>query len=338
MQLLEELKNHSRSRLVLTGFFVFLFLGALLFALALKPVLAKDGQKILFKVSSGDGFRDVADALEKYGLIRSDIATKAYLLFSGAAFHLQPGMYLLNKNLSAQEITRIIRDGQEEVRVVIPEGYSIYDIDDTLAENYVLAPGALIAWAKEQKLTATRGEPAESIEGRLFPDTYNFFLNSTTSDVAGKMLANFTAKAESLLPKGDAEAKKALIIASILEKEVPDFKDRQMVAGIILKRLKVGMPVQVDATICYLKRMEGEKSCYPLNPLDFKADSPYNTYLYRGLPPSPIGNPGTSAIQAAITPIQSNYWFYLSDPATGKTIFSETLDKHASNRQQYLKK
>jgi UPF0755 protein len=127
-----------------------------------------------------------------------------------------------------------------------------------------------------------------------------------------------------------------LILASLLEREVSDFKDRQIVAGILLKRLGVGMPLQVDATICYIKKSEGQEDCYPLQPADFKKDSPYNTYVNRGLPAGPIGNPGRAAIEAAMSPQKSAYWYYLSDPETGKTIFSETLDTHAANRVKYL--
>lgn len=329
MQLLEELKTHPRSRLILGAFIGFLILAGLWFALALKPVSAGNVPKTIFKIIQGQGFREVVDGLEEGGLIRSGLVAKAYFLFSGSAFHLQPGMYLLSGNLSVPEIAQIMSAGQEEVKVVIPEGYSLYEIDETLAENYVLKPGELTAWAKAQSFP---------VEGRLFPDTYNFFLNSTTSDVAQKMFANFDSKAIPLLPKDTTQARKIIILASLLEKEVPDYKDQQIVAGIILKRLKAGMAIQVDATICYFKRSQGISNCYPLGPVDFKTDSPYNTYLYKGLPPTPIGNPGVSSIKAALTPIASNYWFYLSDPATGKTMFSETLDKQSSNRVQYLKK
>ena len=106
------------------------------------------------------------------------------------------------------------------------------------------------------------------------------------------------------------------------------------------------MPLDVDATVCYAKLLENQASrpaasqvaqaCYPLTALDFKIDSPYNTYLYRGLPPGPIGNPGVSAIMAAIHPVVSPYWYYLSDPKTGKTIFAKTLDEQTQNRVKYL--
>jgi UPF0755 protein len=129
------------------------------------------------------------------------------------------------------------------------------------------------------------------------------------------------------------------VLASLVEREVPLAEDQRRVAGILEKRLAVGMPLQVDATICHIKKIRAGSSvgCYPLSPLDFAVDSPYNTYLHMGLPPQPIGNPGIQAIMAVLDPLPSRYWYYLSDPATGKTVWSETLDEQEANRVKYLK-
>ncbi len=327
MQFGEDLKIKLRVRLVLLCFLGLILGFAVWFAAALKPVLA---EKKFFTVSGGDGFRDVAEKLEAGGFVSSDLAAKMFFLISGSAFHLQPGSYVLDPGDGVPRISAILRNGEKQtVKIVIPEGSSTYDIDEILAKNFVIAKGEFIAWAETQ---------SNPIEGYLFPDTYDFFLESSPEEVVGRMRANFNLKAKPILDKDPKQATRNLILASLLEREVPDFKDRQVVAGILLKRIKVGMPLQVDATICYLKEMAGEESCYPLLSADLKADSSYNTYLNRGLPPGPIGNPGTESIKAAMSPIASGYWFYLSDPATGKTIFSETLDTHASNRVKYLKK
>ena len=129
------------------------------------------------------------------------------------------------------------------------------------------------------------------------------------------------------------------LVKAVVEKEVPNMEDRRIVAGIIYRRLAIGMPLQIDATICYIKEVANKTStCYPLSDFDFKVDSPYNTYLYRGVPAGAISNPGISAIEAVINPVKTSYLFYLSDPVTKKTIFSETLDRHAQNRVKYLNK
>jgi UPF0755 protein len=174
------------------------------------------------------------------------------------------------------------------------------------------------------------------LEGHLFPDTYQFYTNDTVTDVVREMTSDFNAKAGPLLA---AAPTSTLIIASIVQKEVPDQQDQELVAGIVLKRLADGMPLDIDATVCYAKLLQSPSSTAQtcsLSVLDFKIDSPYNTYLNKGLPPGPIGNPGTSAITAALHPQGSPYLYYLSDPATGKTIFAKTLDEQNQNRVKYL--
>lgn len=295
----------------------------------LSAILPFPGEQKVFTLESGMGFRDVAEKLKSENLVKSALATKFYMFVSGSAFGLQPGVYLLSSSLGVTDIVAILNKGDKQTKTVtLPEGSSIYDIDNILSENYVLPTGEFIKYGEENNL-----------EGKLFPDTYEFFVNSTPEEVAKKMKENFETKAGKFLDlnkKGDSEK---LIIASLIEKEVPDPNDRKIVAGIIYKRLSIGMPLQIDATICYIKEMNTNTSaCYPLSDFDFKVDSPYNTYLYRGLPAGAISNPGITAIEAVMNPVKTNYLFYLSDPVTKKTIFSETLDRHAQNRVKYLNK
>jgi len=138
--------------------------------------------------------------------------------------------------------------------------------------------------------------------------------------------------------KKNNDVLRLITIASYLEKEVPDSEDRKIVAGIIEKRIKTGMPIQIDATVLYNKCFGRFVGCALLKNSDFKIDSPYNTYLRRGLTPTPISNPGLDAIQAAVKKKESAYWYYISDPKTKKTIFAENLDKHNANRVKYLLK
>ena len=125
----------------------------------------------------------------------------------------------------------------------------------------------------------------------------------------------------------------------MIQKEVASSTDEAIVTGILEKRLAAGMPLDIDATICYIKQQQNPtstKGCYPLAANDYKIDSPYNTYLHKGLPPTPIGNPGADALQAALHPQSSTYWYYLSDPKTGKTIYAATLAQQQANQRKYL--
>lgn len=300
----------------LAGIFYFILI------LALRPASA-DSEPLEFKVFAGDGFSEIAERLKEKEIIRSAFAFRIFAFISGAALRLKPGDYLLSSASSTSEIISELVAGQRrEVEVRIPDGASVYLIDKILSDAGVLPEGKFLEYVLSLP---------EIAEGKLFPDTYRFFQGSSPEEVFRKMNDNFRQRG---LPEDDI-----LILASLLEKEVPDSNERRIVAGILKKRLAAGIPLQVDATICYLKqRLSGRYvPCYPLSEADFKIDSPYNTYLVRGLPPGPIGSPGLDAIQAAMEPVDSPYWFYLSDPETNKTIFAKTFEEHATNRVKYLK-
>lgn len=201
--------------------------------------------------------------------------------------------------------------------VTIPEGATVGEINELLKQKGVL----------------TEDLP-ESLEGYLFPDTYEFFVPSSPETVEARFAENFDRKVRVAVPPGIAEPdlREILIKASLVEKEVPDPSERRMVAGIMLKRLMANIPLQMDASLCYRRG----PSCLPKT---YKqVDSPFNTYLYRGLPPSPIANPGLDAVRAVLNPAPSPYWYYLSDPETQKTVFAKTLDEHNVNVVKYLSK
>ena len=307
---------------------IILFLGYFFFSL--KAVgLNKQADQVVFQINQGDGFKVIAWNLYANNLIRSSIAFELFSLLDGRAATFKPGLYRLNASMDVpQVISALSRGSAGEATVTIPEGSNIYDIDRILSGALVIHPGDLSNFNQQNNL-----------EGRLFPDTYNFYTNSNIKNVVAEFADAFTAKALPLLNADIKNEKRDLIIASILEKEVPDLQDREVVAGIMLKRISLGMPLDIDATVCYAKFMANPTStsgCYPLSPIDFKIASPYNTYILKGLPPGPIGNPGISAITAALHPVSSSYLYYLSDPKTGKTIFAKTLDEQNQNRIKYL--
>ncbi len=302
-----------------------------LFIYLLSPVSAKFAlaPEVVFEIKPGDGYGKIISQLTSSGLIRSRSALVLLSMITGSAMNLKPGTYHLRNTMSGSEIlSALVSGSQKEVSLTVVEGYSVYDIDRLLASAGVLKAGELVNANKKN-----------SFEGTLFPDTYRFFTDSTVSEVLQKFRDTFLAKAGPILTVDGAMSTSTLVLASIVEKEVPDFEDRKIVAGILKKRIEAGVPLQVDSSVCYIKEAEvfpiAEK-CYPLNSLDFKLVSPYNTYMHGGLPPGPIGNPGLSAVVAAMHPKSSPYWYYLSDPATQKTIFSRDLDEQEANRVKYL--
>jgi UPF0755 protein len=219
--------------------------------------------------------------------------------------------------------------------VTIPEGYTLAQIDRLLGQKGVIDPGELFNFdtsgLEKEYCFLKKGE---ALEGYLFPDTYEFFLGSSPRVVAERLLDNFNRKAGRLLC-GRPDLKKQVVMASLIEKEVPDQgEDRNLVSGILWKRIGAGVPLQVDASLCYAVSPLGCRR----EDIDSKIDSPYNTYLHYGLPPGPIANPGLSAIIAALEPQESAYWYYLSAAGTGQTIFSKDLDEHNRNIVKYLVK
>src|SRR3989344_9619906 len=201
--------------------------------------------------------------------------------------------------------------------VTIREGATVNDINKLLRKKGVLTE-----------------DLSEGLEGYLFPDTYEFFVPSGTAAVEAKFRKNFNQKIRTIIPVGSSEEdlKEILTKASLIEKEVPDSSERRIVAGIMMKRLEKNIPLQLDASLCY----EKDPPCFPITKSDKKLSSPFNTYLYSGLPPRPISNPGVDAVSAVLNPVATPYWFYLSDPKSKKTIFSKTLDEHNDNIVKYL--
>ena len=303
----------------------------------LLPVGAQgNAPSAIFEIRSGEGVREIGADLFHAGFVRSALAFEFFLFFSGRMAQLKPGEYRLSRAMSVPAIADILTNGaMNEISVTIPEGSTLYEIDAILSGALIIHQGDLINFHDEGNL-----------EGRLFPDTYQFFTGTDIQTVVRKFFDNWNAKAGPVLGLDESQCihsatcEKNLILASIVEKEVPDLEDQKIVVGIILKRLAANMYLGLDATLCYAKQasaaVSGEKCS--LNSLDFKIDAPYNSYSRRGLPPTPISNPGVSAISAALHPESSSYWYYLSDPKTKKTIFAKTLEEQNLNRQIYLGK
>lgn len=297
------------------------------------------------------GSRKIGELLKKEGIIRSKWAFVVYVSASGNASRLKPGKYVFGK-AAIPAITRDLVRGISERTITIPEGWTLREIDLYLAVEEIGSSDsfALLVSAKGSQVFSERFEflaerPKNTgLEGYLFPDTYRVFQDTSRETIIAKMLENFDKKVTRDLRQEVQRQRKilfdALTMASLIEKEVVFENDRAIVSGILWKRLELGIPLQVDATIVYVKRQttkdESQKIKSKISLDDTKIDSPYNTYLYRGLPPGPIANPGISAIQAAIYPKSSLYLYYLSSP-DGRTIFSKTLDEHNEAKTKYLR-
>jgi len=309
-------------------FFLFLFLiiGIFLFQGIYLPKAKGDLAKKDFLIEKGESIKEISLSLEKNGLIKSRFFFQIYILFKGKAPFLQAGQYELSRGMNIPEIASKFFQGETiKKKITIIEGWNLNQIGDYLGKKGVVSPSKFINYCQKNKL-----------EGYLFPDTYEIKPGEKLKNIVQEMVDNFNRKLTFKLRKKIKEEKKTIpeiiTMASLVEKEAKTSKDRKIIAGILWKRLEYNMPLQVDATINYLKRGNGR-----IYKKDLDINSPYNTYKYLGLPPGPICNPGMESIMAAIYPEKSDYFYYLSG-RDGKIYFSRTLKEHNLNWFKYLRK
>lgn len=301
-----------------------------MFAFFIGNGLAAD-QAVIFDIEKGDGFHVIARHLKNRGLIKSETWFKIYSLITGTAHLFKPGRYSLVSGSGIKEIIRTLVKGPEDITATIQEGETLIDVDRKLSSLGIIGEGDLIRLNKSRE---------KSLEGFLFPDTYRFARDTSVEKVVNKITSNFRGKLGDLI-SDDERGYQNLIIASLIEKEAPHPQDRVLVSGIIQKRLQIGMPLQVDATVVYAKCQGAFLSCdgrtRNLSKQDLKMKNPYNSYLYKNLPPTPIANPGKEAVLAALYPQKSDYLYYISNPQNGRIVFSPSLDGHNQNKLKYLR-
>lgn len=302
---------------------------------------------ISLDIKEGDSVNTIVSNLSQAGIIKSPEIFKFWLALHGHLKDLKAGNYEFQGSVSINSVASKIVNGQTNpaFKVTIPEGFSLFDIKALLVDKKLLSREDkfdLGLLTKEEAATYPFLEKwgTESPEGLLYPDTYFLDPHMTNKEILITILNNFNEKAYKPLQKNIETSKSSfkdiIILASLLEKEVVSYQDRRLVAGILEKRLDMGMPLQVDSTICYIKESNGANSCN-LNSDDFKSNSLYNTYKYPGLPPTPICNPSLDAIKAAFNPQKSNYLYYLSSKKDSRTIFSKTYEEHLLNKEKYIR-
>ncbi len=322
---------------IILVFLVVILVSIIIFWWQIRTPLNPTGETKIFKVSKGDSAEVIAENLKDAGLIKNPFLFRLYIFLALSQYSLKPGEYELSSKMPIRDIgDTLVLGGVNEVIITIPEGFNLKQIEDRLVGAGLTKQNELINYKFSEDVPPILSDKPKSasLEGYLFPDTYRFFKDATLSDVISKMIDNLSDKLtpylKTAIKNSSYNTYEILTMASLIEKEIPKDSDRPIVAGILWKRLKAGVPLQVDATLVYIT---GRNELYEA---DKKINSPYNTYLYRGLPKGPIANPGLSAIKAVIFPETSPYWYYLS-AKDGTTVFSKTLGEHNRNKANYLK-
>jgi len=296
-----------------------------------------------FEIKSGEGVKEIAENLEKNQLIKNKYYFDYYIWKTGSKGKIQAGKYEIRGSMTIPEIVQVLSIGEvvpNEIKVTFPEGTSKKNMAEVLREKGFDAEGFLeksdCGCGVKTDYDFLKDKPSgANLEGFLFPDTYIFFKDSNAASVINRMLLNFdeklTGEMRSDIGKSGHSVYEIVTMASILEKEVRTPEDMKIASGIFWDRIGFGMPLQSCATIAYVLGKEKKQYSYD----DTRTPSPYNTYLNKGLPPGPIDNPGLKAIDAAIYPTKTDFTYFLTDPETGKTIFSKTIEEHEANKVKY---
>lgn len=253
------------------------------------------------------------------------------------------GYFVKKENERKAAQIKIQQELNRERKMTIIEGWRLKDVAAYLEREGIVEENKFLEAAKignwRDQYAFLKDPKIKSLEGFLYPDTYNIFTDATADDIIKKLLDEFddklTDKMRADLKASNHSLLDAVILASILEREIsnkPAFdSDREIVADIFWKRLSIGMGLQSDATVNYVT---GKTSTRPTLK-DLEIDSPYNTYKYRGLPPGPINNPSLASLMAVIYPAKNDYYYFLTDE-TGKAYFGKTYEEHLSNIRKYL--
>lgn len=283
----------------------------------------------IFVVRKGESLTDIARNLQKEELIRNRIVFYLVVKQFGIEKKIQAGDFRLSQTMDTYQIAKNLTHGTLDVWITIIEGLRKEEVAEVISDALNIPEVEFINKAEE---------------GYLFPDTYLIPRQATAETVIAILNKNFESKFDESMKedarKNGLTQEQALILASLVEREAKFPQDRPKVASVLFKRLRTGIPLQVDATVQYALGYQPEEKRWWKKELsldDLKYDSVYNTYQNAGLPPKPISNPGLASLEAVVNAdSETPYLYYLSDKR-GKMHFAKTLEEHEQNIQKYLK-
>lgn len=297
---------------------------------------------VTISILPGEGLKDITQKLKEENVINSKLLFLTYAKRNNFDTRIQSGVFRIPLPQTIPSALEILTTVPAEDRITIPEGYRIKQIDELLANRNLITPGQFEECIRtcpleHPILDHIPPQTVRNLEGFLFPDTYFINTNNFTSEsLIIQMLNNFQRQLPSdwqeraqSLPRQDLYS--IINMASIIEREVLRTIEKKMVSGILWKRYRSDWLIDADAALLYVKDDN------IITRADLQSDSPYNIRRFRGLPPTPISNPGLRSIEAALSPIESEYWFYLTTLDTGEVIYARTNDEHNQNRFRYLR-
>lgn len=299
---------------------------------------AGDGRNVqLFDFGQGQSLKKIAAVLEERKVISSAGLFVFYGRLRGDDARVKAGYYQFDDGLTPVEILRRMVAGEVHVqRFAVPEGYSIYQIGELLEGRGLFTKEAFLKECFSKPLLRELGIGGKSVEGYLYPSTYAISGKTTAEELVRQMVAQFdkvfTGKFAGQAAAARLSTREVVILASLIEKEAVRPEERPLIASVFRNRLHKRMPLQSDPTAVYgVRAFAGT-----VTKQDISRATPYNTYLIRGLPPGPIGNPGSGAIAAALNPAVSGYFYFVAKK-DGSHFFSATLAEHNNAVRRYLR-
>lgn len=320
-------------------FFCFLVVAILMFYFLYSiSVPKKSGFKTVFKVAKGDGAGVIARNLKNEGLIDNALCFRLLVRFAHAQTKIKAGDYELNSDMNSISILEKLVKGDVIMRAfTIPEGSTLKDMAKIFDEKQIIRQDDFTNLTEDNKSIKIGEICPAKLEGFLFPETYHISYDASPEDVIRAMTKMFEQKA---LPLYNVSALKkrfslteVITLASLVEKEAKLNKERPVIAAVYLNRIKLDMPLECDATIQYVLKDIKPNLTYE----DLKTESPYNTYLNRGLPPGPICNPGYPSIEAVFSPAKAKYLFYVLNDrkGDGSHVFTTSYKDHLRAIENY---
>ncbi|AWC33968.1 MULTISPECIES: endolytic transglycosylase MltG [Bacillus cereus group] len=318
---------------------------------ALKPIDRSKKQEIVVEIPKGSSISQIGEILEEKGAIKNGTVFSIYA--KAKSKNLQAGTYLLHTSMNVDEVMEQMSSGNVHrpvaYKITIKEGTQVVEIADTIAKELKWNKDDVVRQLNDksfvQKLqqkypTLLTNKIFDSnikypLEGYLYPATYSFYKKDTTLE---EIVTAMLEKTNALIVKNEAKMKEKnfdvhqlLTLSSLIEEEATGFTDRQKIASVFYNRLTKGIPLQTDPTVLYALGKHKERVLYK----DLKVNSPYNTYVVKGLPVGPIANSGKQSVQAALEPAQTDYYYFLAAP-NGEVYYAKTLEEHNALKQKYI--
>jgi len=300
-----------------------------------RPYRGHRPEEVFVDIPHGSSRWQIAGILREDDVIRNRLA---FTLFSYWHFRrpIQAGEYYFDQPVNTREVFWKMARGHVYVRtILVPEGWTSFEIAEEIQEQGICDREQFLAATHETSLISGIAPQTHSLEGFLFPSTYEFTRHNSCEEVAKRMVENFKAVWDSIKPAdlqtlpGGLTPLQIVTLASLVERETPDPEERPLVAGVFYNRLRKRVPLQCDPTVQYALALEGQL-VKDVKPEDLKVDSPYNTYTHTGLPPGPIANPGEASLRAALAPEVTDYLYFVANDKGGH-FFAKTLAEHDRN-------